>query len=63
VSQIDQTYGHLLPDSGETLRWVVETDGKEVSDVDARERQEQDHPHVTVMLLVHADEEVEVGRW
>jgi hypothetical protein len=47
---------------GSTLRWVVEVDGHDVSDLDVRIRP---HPAGTqlVVFLVRDDEELEVGRW
>jgi hypothetical protein len=47
-------------DSGEILRWVLEIDGKEPTDMDVRI--DQGDPWV-VMSLVRGSEEIEIGRW
>ena len=48
---------------GETLRWVLEIDGSPVPDADVRTARHEERRDVMVMLLVHGDEEVEIGSW
>lgn len=58
------TVDPYMPDSsGEILRWVLQIDGMEVSDVDVRIGEHPKHRDVMVMLLVHGGEEVELTRW
>lgn len=52
-----------VPASGETLRWILEIDGSPVPDADVRTASHEERRHLIVMLLVHGDEEVEIGRW
>jgi hypothetical protein len=55
------TVSAYMPDSsGNILRWFVEIDGKEPSDIDVRIDQGDTW---VVMSLVRGDEEIEVGRW
>jgi hypothetical protein len=49
-------------DSGETLRWVLLTDGEAVPALDIRVRPDSERPEVMVMLLV-GDGELELERW
>ena len=54
------TVSPYMPDSsGDILRWVLQIDGKEPTDMDVR----IDHDPWVVMFLVRGDEELEVGRW
>jgi hypothetical protein len=50
-------------DTGETLRWVVEIDGKDVPDVDARVERHPERSGVMVMTFVRGDEELEIESW
>jgi hypothetical protein len=55
------TVSPYMPDSsGDILRWVLQIDGKEPTDLDVRI--DQGDPWV-VTFLVRGDEELEVGRW
>ena len=44
-------------DTGDTLRWIVEIDGKDVPDLDARVESHPERSGVMVMSLVRGDEE------
>lgn len=50
-------------DSGETLRWVVEIDGRDTPDTDVRIEEHPERPDVMVMILVRGDEEIEIQHW
>lgn len=50
-------------DDGETLRWFVQIDGKDVDDVDVAVRDDPDRPGKVVMLLVSGEEELEIMDW
>jgi hypothetical protein len=54
------TVSPYILDSGEILRWVLQIDGEEPSDLDVRI--DQGDPWV-VTFLVRGDDELEVGRW
>jgi hypothetical protein len=53
----------VLDSGGETLRWIVEIDGEDTSDVDARVESSPERPGVMVMALVRRDEELEIESW
>jgi hypothetical protein len=57
------TVSPYVPASGETLRWIVEIDGSPVPDADVRTARHEGRRDAVVMLLVHGDEEVEIGHW
>jgi hypothetical protein len=57
------TVSPYVRDSGETLRWVLQIDGKEPSDLDIRTEERPERPDQISMFLVRGDEELEVGRW
>jgi hypothetical protein len=57
------TVSPYVLDSGETLRWIVEIDGENTSDVDARVESHPERSDVMVMTLVHGDEELEIESW
>jgi hypothetical protein len=57
------TVSPYVLDSGETFRWSVQIDGKEVSDIDVRVDEDPETGDQMVMRLFHADEELEIERW
>jgi hypothetical protein len=57
------TVSPYVLDSGETLRWIVEIDGKDLPDTDVRVQEHAGRPDVVVMSLVHGDEEIEIQHW
>ena len=53
---------HLL-DSSDYFRWDLEIDGSRAPDAAVHVRANPARPHVLVLVLVHGDEEIELGRW
>jgi hypothetical protein len=57
------TVSPYVLDSGDTLRWILQIDGKEVPYADVRIQEDPDRPDWMLMFLVRGDEEVEIERW
>ena len=57
------TINPYVLDSGETLRWILQIDGKEMPDMDVRIEERPERPGQISMSLVRGDDELEVGRW
>jgi hypothetical protein len=51
------------PDSGDTVRWVVQIDGVEERRVDVRVDRDPGDPETTVATLVRGSETLELMRW
>ena len=52
-----------IGEDGKTLLWVLKIEGERVEDADLRVEQLSAWPDWTAVILVHGDEEVELGRW
>jgi len=57
------TVNPYVRESGETLRWVLEIDGTEPSNLDVRIGKHPERPNQVSMFVVRGDDELEVGRW
>ncbi len=49
--------------SGEIFRWQLKIDGEDAADFDVRTETDPRRPEVKRLLLVHDDDELELGRW
>ena len=53
----------VMLESGGTDRWELEIDGARMAGVSANVRRDPEDHHLTVLLMVLDDEEVEIARW
>lgn len=57
------TAGPYVDEPGGTLRWFVQVDGEEVSDLDVATRPDPERDDVMLMVLVRGGEQIELARW